>query len=434
MRKYRYVGQVGKLILIGNFLIAMFTLPIFKQMAAAVALQSLNVEQVPAHEWSIPLQLGTNPLKEGQVKPPSTAAKSAALIDVSTGRLLYSHNGDVELAMASTTKIMTAIVAIEHNRLDDIVKISAHAIGKEGSSLYLRLGEEISMHHLLYGLMLRSGNDAAVAIAEYVGGSEEGFVYLMNEKAKLIGLRHTKFRNPHGLDEVDHYTTASDLARLSAYALRNPSFREIVRTRTKRVPNSMNKWDYVWRNKNKMLRLYEGADGVKTGYTRKALRCLVSSATRNGQQLVAVTLNDSRDWEDHKHMLDYGFRTFPQTMIIEQGQRIAGHPYESVAFIKYPLRVEEQSRITAKLIIPTRGSLEQRLGHRGRLIVSLDNKPIKSVEVRTKGQEKQKQHNRSLHVPIKETSASFWSGKGSNLLHTWLLSLERVTDSLFGTI
>lgn len=288
----------------------------------------------------------------------------------------------------------------------------------------------MSLNHLLYGLMLRSGNDAAVAIAEHVGGSEEGFVHLMNEKAKLLGLEHTQFRNPHGLDEKGHYTSANDLARISAYALHNPTFREIVRTRTKKAPNSIDKWDYVWGNKNKMLHLYEGADGVKTGYTKGALRCLVSSATRNGQQLVAVTLNDSRDWEDHKNMLDYGFRMYPQAKIIDQGQPIEGHPFEAEKSLSYPLKIGELSRISAKLMVPVGGSLEERLGHQGRLTMYLDEKAVASVAVRKMNPEL----TASTHsVAVKHSSALPNTDSGGSLLHKWMMALKRITGSLFGT-
>ncbi|KPV55216.1 peptidase M15, partial [Paenibacillus sp. A3] len=214
----------------------------------------------------------------------STGAQAAALIDVASGRLLYSSRGDKPMRIASLTKIMTAIVAIEHGRLSDRAKVSKNAFGKEGSSIYLRLNEEMNLKDLLYGLMLRSGNDAAITIAEHVGGSVEGFAFLMNEKAKVVGMTNSSFKNPSGLDEQGHYSTANDMAKLTAYALKNPVFQEIVKTKVKKVPNPNESWDYSWVNKNKMLSLYDGADGVKTGYTKLAKRCLVSSATRGGQQ------------------------------------------------------------------------------------------------------------------------------------------------------
>lgn len=319
---------------------------------------------------------------------PRTNARAASLIDVESGRILYSEQGDVELPMASTTKIMTAVIAIESGKLHEIVKTSNHAVGKEGSSIYLRLGEKMKLEDMVYGLMLRSGNDAATAIAEHVGGSEEGFVYLMNEKARELGLEHTSFRNPHGLDAKDHYTTANDLAKITAYALHNPTFRNIVKTKVKTAPNPNDAWDYKWLNKNKMLSLYEGADGVKTGYTKTALRCLVSSATRNGQQLAAVTLNDGSDWVDHSRMLDYGFTVYPAQQIIRKGQQIEGSGLVSLLEWSYPLSNEEKTRIATKIIPNQPSSPEYKFGSPAKLEIWLDHERIGQVPLRAKSLDK----------------------------------------------
>lgn len=310
--------------------------------------------------------------------PPSIHAQAAAVIDVTSGRLLYSLHGDEELPIASLTKIMTAIVAIEHGKLSDMVTVGKNAYGKEGSSLYLHLGEEMSLENMLYGLMLRSGNDAATAIAEHVGGSEEGFVYLMNEKARLLGLTHTQFQNPHGLDAEGHYSSANDLAKLTSYALKNPHFKEIVRTPSKTAPNPNDPWDYKWLNKNKMLRFYDGADGVKTGYTKTARRCLVSSATRNGQQIAVVTLNDGDDWNDHRKLLDYGFANFPLTTLIGKGQEIENGLITGTNF-KYALAPEEVGQVERrlKLVEARTGSF----GYRGRISVQLNGEEIGTVPV-----------------------------------------------------
>lgn len=311
----------------------------------------------------------------------STQAKGAALMDVASGRLLYSSNGDTPMRIASLTKIMTAIVAIEHGKLDDMVKTGKRAVGKEGSSIYLQLGEEMSLSNMLYGLMLRSGNDAATAIAEHVGGSEEGFVHLMNEKAAMLGLTHTQFRNPHGLDEEGHFSSPNDLARLAAYALKNKDFAAIVSTRVKDVPNPHEKWSYRWQNKNKMLAMYEGADGVKTGYTKKALRCLVSSATRNGQKLVAVTINDGDDWRDHQQLLDWGFGHFPLRTLAEKGQPIQGITQVAGQPFRYPLEESEAAGIQSKLeLIPAIGERFE-LGERGKLLFYLNGSFIGSIPV-----------------------------------------------------
>lgn len=323
------------------------------------------------------------PAMLASAEPPRlhTSAKAAALIDVESGRILYHVNGDIRMRIASLTKIMTAIVAIEHGTLSDKVKVSKRAFGKEGSSLYLKLGEEMSLQDMLYGMMLQSGNDAATAVAEHVGGSEEGFVLMMNRKAELLGLEQTHFKNPHGLDEDDHYSTANDLAKLTAYALKNPVFRSIVKTEVKTAPNPNDSWDYKWRNKNKMLHMYEGADGVKTGYTKKALRCLVSSATRGGQQLAAVTLNDGDDWNDHRKMLDYGFEHFPLKDVVRKGQDIENYSYQVGQTFAYPFAEGEEERIRTQLVLAPSKSLDYRLGYRGKIVIALGGNEIGSVPV-----------------------------------------------------
>jgi D-alanyl-D-alanine carboxypeptidase len=314
----------------------------------------------------------------------STHAQAAALIDVGTGRILYSHHGNERLLIASLTKIMTAIVAIENGNLQDIVKVSRSAVGKEGSSIYLKEGQEMSLHHLLYGLMLRSGNDAATAIAEHVGGSEQGFVFMMNAKAAELGLMNTSFMNPHGLDMEGHYSSAEDLAKLTAYALKNPTFREIVSTKVKRVPNPGEKWDHVWYNKNKMLSLYEGADGVKTGYTKAAGRGLVSSATRDGRQLAVVTINDGNDWLDHAHLLDWGFRYFANQRLIAEGEAVPDTPYVAARSFYYPLYEGEQEHISHEVVLEETTSVDYRLGELGRINFYLDDVFIGSVPLAKK--------------------------------------------------
>jgi D-alanyl-D-alanine carboxypeptidase len=321
----------------------------------------------------------------------STHARAAALIDVESGRLLYSSRGDEPMLIASLTKIMTALVAIENGDLSSKVKVGKNAFAKEGSSLYLKQGEEMTLEDMLYGLMLRSGNDAATAIAEHVGGSEQGFVYLMNAKAEELNLTHTHFANPHGLDAEGHYSSANDLAVLTAYALHNPIFKEIVATKEKTADNPNEKWDYKWSNKNKMLRLYEGADGVKTGYTKKALRCLVSSATRNGQQLVAVTLNDGNDWNDHSALLDFGFNHYPLKTLVERGDAVSGYTLVTGKDFAYPLGQGEEDRLVTKLVLSQEKSTAEEVrtssfGLKGVLIMQLGGREIGRVPVYTPSQ------------------------------------------------
>ncbi|MBS5724777.1 MAG: D-alanyl-D-alanine carboxypeptidase [Clostridiales bacterium] len=251
---------------------------------------------------------------------PSVSAQGAVLMEAASGEVLIDHNGDTRLPMASTTKIMTALVAIEHTKkLDREVKVSEEAAGIEGSSIYLSAGEKLTMEQLLYALMLESANDAAAAIACEVAGSVEDFAALMNEKAEELGLTNTHFTNPHGLDDEEHYTSAKDLATLACAALQNETFQKIVSTYKQKIPLNGSEGTRVLVNHNRLLQSYEGAIGVKTGFTKRSGRCLVSAAQRDGVTLVAVTLNDPDDWKDHKAMLDYGFSTYQNYVLAEEG-------------------------------------------------------------------------------------------------------------------
>lgn len=315
---------------------------------------------------------------------PEVSAQAAALIDVASGRLLYEKNSTQKLKIASITKILTAVVAIEHGNLSDLVKTSPRAYRTEGSSIYLKREEEMSLYNLLYGLMLRSGNDAAVAIAEHVGGSLEGFAYLMNQKAQEIGMTDSNFMNPHGLDDSnEHYSTARDMAILTAYALKDPVFREIVKTKVKTAPSPGDPWDRKWYNKNKMLSLYEGADGVKTGYTKLAKRTLSSSATREGVQLAAITLNASNDWTDHARMLDYGFDQFDLAPLVEKKQIFKGNKIGETVIdlvaandFSYALKEEERSQISYKTVPNPLDTTEYRFGVAAQLEIYLQNDVI----------------------------------------------------------
>ena len=238
---------------------------------------------------------------------PEVSARSAVLIEAQTGTVLYEKNAREQRAMASTTKIMTAILTIEAGDLDREFAVDSYAIMVEGTSMGLREGDRVSRRDLLYGILLPSGNDAANAAAVSVGGSIGGFVELMNDKARELALSDTHFVTPSGLDAQGHYTTALDLARLTAYAMRNETFREIVCCQSAQVEFGNPPYERTLYNSNKMLGLYEGAIGVKTGFTDNARRCLVSAAERDGVMLIAVTLNAPDDWNDHTKMLDEGF-------------------------------------------------------------------------------------------------------------------------------
>lgn len=242
------------------------------------------------------------------------SAQKAILMDGETGRVLFEKDADSRSLIASTTKIMTALIVCEQCNVLDRMKIPKEAVGIEGSSMYLQEGEVLTIQELLYGLMLHSGNDAAVALAIYCGGTVEGFVQLMNDKAHRLGLKGTHFENPNGLDSPAHYSTARDLALLTVYAMGNPIFAQTVATKNVRVGQRS------LQNHNKLLWRVKGADGVKTGYTKAAGRILVSSASREGRRLICVTINDGNDWADHAQLLENGFSGYQVQTIITEGE------------------------------------------------------------------------------------------------------------------
>ncbi len=235
------------------------------------------------------------------------SAKSCALVEADTGRLVKGYNVHARLPMASTTKIMTGLLACESGKLDTEFEVPAEAIIVEGSSMGLVAGERLTMREITYGLLLESGNDAANVIAHLLCGSIPRFVELMNARASELGLSDTHFDTPSGLDGKSHYTTALDLARLGAAAMKNKDFQEIASTYVKRIRYNGIKDGRLLRNHNELLKTYDGAIGIKTGYTKKSGRCLVTCAERNGVRLVAATLNGWDDWGDHRALLDYGF-------------------------------------------------------------------------------------------------------------------------------
>ncbi|NLI70790.1 MAG: D-alanyl-D-alanine carboxypeptidase [Firmicutes bacterium] len=256
------------------------------------------------------------------MQKPAVSAASAVVMDHRTGRILYSKGMNQQRYIASTTKIMTAIIAIEKGRLKEVVVVSERAASTGGSSIWLESGEKKTLEELLYGLMLRSGNDAAIAIAEHIGGSVEEFVALMNEKAREIGAEKTFFENPHGLHHKKHRSTAYDLALISSYAMKNEIFRRIVVAPRAIITWPEHEWDRILHNQNRLLQLYDGADGVKTGWTTPAGRCFVGSAFREGQRLIVVVLDAPDMWEDASLLLDYGFAAYKVELLIAAGQVI----------------------------------------------------------------------------------------------------------------
>ena len=252
------------------------------------------------------------------IKGISTSATSAILMDTDNNRIIYSKNIHEVRSVASISKIMTAVLAIESGKLDDEVKINSSINKAYGSAIYIKIGEKMKLRDLVYGLMLRSGNDAALAIADYVGGSVNNFVTMMNHKAKEIGMKNSKFNNPSGLDEDKaNYSTAYDMAILTSYAMKLSDYRKIVKTKEYKLETNKN--NYIWHNKHKLLRLYKYTTGGKTGYTKIAKRTLVTTASKDNTNLVAVTLNDGNDFKDHMDLFDYGFDNYKSYSILKKG-------------------------------------------------------------------------------------------------------------------
>lgn len=291
--------------------------------------------------------------------PPKIEAEAAIVMDAATGRVLYDKNAYSKRSIASTTKIMTAILAIEHGNLDELVTVSKRAAAIGGSTIHLKAGEKLSLRDLLYGLMLNSGNDAAIAIAEHIGGTVEDFAGMMTKKARELGAKNTNFKTPHGLDTPEHYSTAYDLALITRYALQNEVFNEIVRTQYAQIPGRS------LHNTNEMLDLYTGADGVKTGYTGQAGRCLVTSATRGGFRVISVVLNCSSRASranSSKKILDYAFDNYKMYTLVKINDVLARIPVikgvrKDVPIlpteeIHFPLRYDEVENLKARIDLP----------------------------------------------------------------------------------
>ena len=311
----------------------------------------------------------------------STSAASAVLIEQESGRVLYAQNADEERLIASITKIMTAVVAIEHGDLRAEYTVTWDDMA-EGSSMYLAPGDVLTLEELLYGLMLSSGNDAALAVAHCVAEEVDAFVALMNEMAQRLAMSHSHFANPNGLDAEGHYASAADMARLTAYALENQVFRRIVSTA------SITIGERYLTNHNKLLRLYDGCLGVKTGYTQAAGRTLVSAAQREGMTLICVTLHDGDDWNDHMALLDFGFASYH--MAVSAGQVLAsvlvrGGTSKTVMLaakedLRYP--VADGERLTVEVNVPVSVAAPLVPGEVvGEAVVRLDGEAVASVDL-----------------------------------------------------
>ena len=269
-----------------------------------------------------------------KVQASTTTAYEYILMDMDSGRVIDGKNMHTPRLIASITKIMTCILAIENANVEDIVKVDESVLKSYGSGIYISVGEEISLHDLLYGLMLRSGNDAAIMISTYVSGSEEEFVKLMNKKAKEIGMKNTIFYNASGLDTatIGNKSTAYDMAILTSYAMQNDTYKEIVKTKKHVVKTNLK--TYVWHNKNKLLS-YDYITGGKTGYTERAKRTLVSTASKDNMNLVVVTISDSDDWNTHKSLYEYAFNNYKSLKVLNKNNfKVLNDKYYDKLYIK----------------------------------------------------------------------------------------------------
>ncbi|MGE5652643.1 MAG: D-alanyl-D-alanine carboxypeptidase family protein [Bacillota bacterium] len=317
--------------------------------------------------------------------PPTLSAASVILMDCQSGRVLFAKDEHTKRPMASLTKIMTAALALEFGQLDELATASAKAVSMEPSSIYLKVGEQMPLIDLVYGAMLRSGNDAAMAIAEHIGGSQENFARLMNERAESIGCKNTSFQNPHGLDQKNHYSTAYDMALIARYAMGVPGFAEIAATKTKAISGQR-----TITNKNDTLNKVVGGDGVKIGFTDSAGRCLAASASRDGHRLIAVVLNDGNWFNDCAALLNWGFEQVRFVPIVHQGEIIKtvavtggkeGYlPLIAKADYYLPLIANEDSDVSTYWHVPQSVAAPIKPGQQvGEMSVYLKGKPLGTV-------------------------------------------------------
>lgn len=313
-------------------------------------------------------------------------------MDTDSNRILYAENIHEVRSVASISKIMTATLAVESGKIDEKVVVGDEILSAYGSAIYIKVGEELTLRDLVYGLMLRSGNDAALAIAKYVGGDVDAFVQMMNDKAKKIGMKNTTFNNPSGLDEdKGNMSTAYDMAILTSYAMQNADYREIVKTKNYKLTTNMNV--YSWTNKNKLLFSYKYTTGGKTGFTQIAKRTLVSTASKEGLNLVVVTLNDGNDFNDHKALLEYGFENYVSYNILTEGNiNIYDDTYyeNEQLYInttfKYPLLDTEKDNITLKFELEQKRDVKENEPV-GKVKVLLGDKEIYEEDVYVKEKE-----------------------------------------------
>lgn len=326
----------------------------------------------------------------------ASTATSAVLMDMDSGRILYEKNKNEQRLVASISKIMTAVVAIENADLNKEVTVGEEVLTMYGSNIYIELGEKMLLKDLLYGLLLRSGNDAAVVIANYVGGTEEKFVEMMNKKAKEIGMKNTVYKNCHGLDEVtQNYSTAYDMAILSSYANTLDVYREISGTKKWAVQSKEK--SYVWHNRNKLLGTYDYATGGKTGYTPSAGKTLVTTASKDNLNLTTVTLNDGNEYVTHEDLYEYAFEKYKKYLIIDKNNfDIDNNFYKDDVYVKksfsYPLTDAETNdiKIVAKIYKLSKYKNNDQIGE---LTVNLKDKLL---------------YKEPIYVKVNKSKNSWW--------------------------
>lgn len=323
-----------------------------------------------------------------------TSARGMCVLEGESNRVLYEKDKDKKLACASTTKIVTAITVIENcQNIDEVIKIDNKAVGVEGTSIYLRPNEEIKIRDLLYGLMLRSGNDAATALAIHISGSVQKFADLMNETAKTVGANNSNFANPHGLDDKNHYTTAYDLALITAYALKNPTFAEIVSTSFHTIPKTNVSDVRYLKNKNRLLNSLEGCIGVKTGFTSDAGRCLVSATKRNNMTVVCVVFNCGPMFEESTALLNSSYVDYEYAHIIKSDVKIFNEYYidskqgrvylYSKNDFYYPIKPYEREKIKVKYQTNVIDKSLEAGSEVGEIYIYYDNHLLKTLKLYT---------------------------------------------------
>ena len=353
----------------------------------------------------IPLAISTK--GNGFVEAINCSAEAMCVIEKDSGRVLQSKNMNKQLKMASTTKIVTAITAIENcDNLNKQVEVSNRAIGVEGSSIYLKQGERMSLIDLLYGLMLRSGNDSAVAIACYIAGDEQDFAKLMNKTAQKAGAVNSNFINPHGLDHPEHYTTACDLAKITTYALKNETFKQIVSSKSYSVEETNCSPKRYWVNKNRLLSSLSGCIGVKTGYTTKAGRCLVSAIERNNTIYVCVVLNCGPMFEESTKLLDHTDSQYKNIQIIDKNREIFNEyiidKQNGKLFLYaeedyyYPLNEEEKDNLILKYNVQLDNAKENDCV--GEIKIFLNNCLLKTIKLFTMNKIDKLINNETLEI------------------------------------